>query len=69
MRTTNKPRSADQMFAETFIREALETSGKGNVQTLLGLSILATFLKRGEKLSPHDGNKHPISTPDGTKTT
>jgi hypothetical protein len=51
MRTTNKPKRADQMLAETFIREALETSGKGNVQKLLGLSILATFLKRGEKLA------------------
>ena len=63
MRTTNKPKPADQMFAETFIREALETSGNGNVQTLLGLSILATFLKRGEKLAHMMGINTPSTRP------
>ena len=64
MRTTNKPKPADQMLA-TFIREG----GNGNVQTLLGLSILATFLKRGEKLAHMMGINTPSTRPAGTKTT
>ena len=59
MRTTNKPKPADQMFAETFIREG----GNGDVQTLLGLSTLATFLKRGEKLAHMMGINTPSTRP------
>jgi hypothetical protein len=63
MRTTNKPKSADQMFAETFIREAFGTDGKGYVEPLLGLSILATFLEKGENLAQMMGISTPSTRP------
>jgi hypothetical protein len=62
MRTANKPKSADQMFAETFIREAFGTDGKG-YQPLLSLSILATFLEKGENLAQMMGINTPSTRP------
>jgi len=51
-----------------FLREALRTGGKDYSEPMWHLTtLLATFLKYGEKLAHRMGNQHPGYTPASTK--
>ena len=51
-----------------FFREALRTGGKGYSEPMWHLTtLLATFLKEGEKLAHKMGSQHPEYTPASTK--